>query len=227
MIVNCGTFHGGIAATTPTGSWRTIDVGAERAGAGLLPGEGAGDGQERLDLHPRRRRLGEVGEGRAASPSRSRSSRPCRPSLPAYRFEKFWTTSIRSSGVIRGHGPVSKARRAAATAASMSALLPSGTVATTCSVCGETTWIVSPVAGAAQSPSMKKRAVVEAHADLLGCGRRSGGEGEEVGEAGRVVAADAEVLEEAAALGAVQVARPTWSTQPNMKRPCTASSAMS
>ncbi len=26
MIVNCGTFHGGIAATTPTGSRRTTTV---------------------------------------------------------------------------------------------------------------------------------------------------------------------------------------------------------
>ena len=66
-------------------------------------------------------------------------------------------TSIRSSGVgIRGQGPWSNACRAAATAASMSAGLPSGTVATTCSECGLTTSMVSPVAGAAQPPSMKK-----------------------------------------------------------------------
>ena len=154
MIVNCGTFHGGIAATTPTGSrrtttgpstpWRCSSQGNSRAiprnasicihGAGLWA-----------------RLLNEVG----APISRViRSAMAVR--LPAYRLENSCMTAIRSSGVIRGHGPWSNARRAAATAASMSAGLPSGTVATTCSECGLTTSMVSPVAGAAQPPSMKK-----------------------------------------------------------------------
>ena len=76
------------------------------------------------------------------------------PSRAAYRWERRWTTSIRSAGDVRGQGPSSKARRAAATAASMSAGRPSGTRATTCSVCGETTSMTSPVAGRAQRPSM-------------------------------------------------------------------------
>src|SRR6478736_10223379 len=124
------------------------------------------------------------------------------PSLPAYRLEKFWTTSIRSSGDIRGHGPESNARRAAATAASMSALLPSGTVATTCSECGETTWIVSPVAGVAHSPSMKRVLWSRLMANLLRF-RRLGSEGEEVSEARGIVAADHAVLEEPETLRAV------------------------
>ena len=45
------------------------DVVAEHAGALLLPRERARDGDERVEHHPRRRRLGEVGEGDAASPS--------------------------------------------------------------------------------------------------------------------------------------------------------------
>jgi hypothetical protein len=74
----------------------------------------------------------------------------------AYSPEKACTTSIRCSGVIRGQGPWSNAARAAVTAASMSAGLPSGTRATTSSECGLTTSRTSEVAGAAQPPSMKK-----------------------------------------------------------------------
>ncbi len=69
-------------------------------------------------------------------------------------------TSARSAGAIRGHGPSSNARRAAATAASTSATLAAGTRAKTSSVCGETTPIVSAVAGATQSPPMKSLSCV-------------------------------------------------------------------
>ena len=77
------------------------------------------------------------------------------PRRAAYRAENASTTAIRSAGDIRGHGPSSKACRAAATAASMSAAVPSGTVATSSSLCGEITCSRSPEAGADHSPPMK------------------------------------------------------------------------
>ena len=65
--------------------------------------------------------------------------------------------SPRSAGVMRGQGPRSKAVRAAATALSMSASVPSGTRPTTSSVDGEITEMVSVPSGATQSPPMNKR----------------------------------------------------------------------
>src|ERR1044071_5269320 len=59
---------------------------------------------------------------------------------------------MRSSGDRRGHSPSSKAVRAAATARSMSAVVPSGTRPTTSSVCGEMTSMTSEPAGATHSP---------------------------------------------------------------------------
>ena len=66
-------------------------------------------------------------------------------------------TSPRSAGVRWGQGPWSKAERAAATALSMSASVPSGTRAMTSSVTGETIPMVSVPSGATQSPPMNKR----------------------------------------------------------------------
>ena len=63
--------------------------------------------------------------------------------------------SARSAGVILGHGPSSKARRAAATAASMSAGDASGTRPMTSSVWGETTSMTSVLAGFTHSLPMK------------------------------------------------------------------------
>ena len=68
---------------------------------------------------------------------------------------KRCTAAMRSSGDIRGHSPSSKAVRAAATARSMSAVVPSGTRPTTSSVCGEMTSMTSEPAGATHSPPMK------------------------------------------------------------------------
>ena len=68
---------------------------------------------------------------------------------------KRCTAAMRSSGDIRGHSPSSKALRAAATARSMSAVVPSGTRPTTSSVCGEMTSMTSEPAGATHSPPMK------------------------------------------------------------------------
>ena len=65
--------------------------------------------------------------------------------------------AARSAGVMRGHGPWSNAVRAAATALSMSASVPSGTRPTTSSVAGEITAMVSVPSGATQSPPMNKR----------------------------------------------------------------------
>src|SRR6478735_1105644 len=195
MIVNCGTFHGGIAATTPTGSRRTT------TSVPSTPVRRSSHGNDRA--MPRNASICIHGAGDCArfandvgEPISSVISSAISPSLPAYRFEKFWTISMRSSGLIRGHGPESNARRAAATAASMSAVVPSGTVAITCSECGDTTWIVSDEAGAAHSPSMKS---VDRSSDMSS--PELGSEAEEVGEAGGVVAADREVLEQAPALG--------------------------
>jgi hypothetical protein len=56
-------------------------------------------------------------------------------------------TSARSAAVMRGHGPRSKASRAAVTARSISASRPSATRAMTSSLCGEITSIVAVVAG--------------------------------------------------------------------------------
>ena len=66
-------------------------------------------------------------------------------------------TSARSAGVMRGQGPWSNAVRAAATALSMSASVPSGTRPMTSSVDGEITEMVSVPSGATQSPPMNKR----------------------------------------------------------------------
>ena len=65
------------------------------------------------------------------------------------------TAAMRSSGDIRGHSPSSNAVRAAATARSMSAFVPSGTRPTTSSVWGEMTSMTSVPAGSTHSPPMK------------------------------------------------------------------------
>ena len=77
------------------------------------------------------------------------SAMTCAPALA--------TIAPRSAGLMRGQGPRSKAWRAAATALSMSASVPSGTRPTTSSVMGEMTEMVSVPSGATQSPPMNKR----------------------------------------------------------------------
>lgn len=62
--------------------------------------------------------------------------------------------SARSDGDMRGHGPRSKAARAAATARSMSAVEASGTRAMISSECGEITSIDPVPAGSTHFPSM-------------------------------------------------------------------------
>ncbi len=62
--------------------------------------------------------------------------------------------SRRSAGGMVAHSVLSKVWRAAATAASMSAAVPSGTVAMTSSVCGEITSIRCEPVEAIHSPPM-------------------------------------------------------------------------
>lgn len=64
------------------------------------------------------------------------------------------TTAIRSASGALAHTPDAKDVRAAATARSTSAREACGTRPMTCSVCGETTSIVSRPAGSAHSPPM-------------------------------------------------------------------------
>lgn len=72
-----------------------------------------------------------------------------------YSSWKRVTVACRSSGVSRGHGPLSNASRAAATAASTSAAVACGTVPTSDWSCGEWTSMISEPAGATQWPPMK------------------------------------------------------------------------
>src|SRR6476646_10531885 len=62
--------------------------------------------------------------------------------------------AARSSGDMCGHGPSSKALRAAAQAASTSAALASGTLPTNSPVAGECTSMASAVAGSVHLPPM-------------------------------------------------------------------------
>ena len=70
--------------------------------------------------------------------------------------ERRESAAPRSSGLIEGHGPLSNASRAAATALSMSAGEASGTCPMTSSVWGETTSMTASVSGFTNSPPMKK-----------------------------------------------------------------------
>ena len=79
----------------------------------------------------------------------------------------------RSSGAMRVHSLLSKAARAAATALSMSAVVPSGTWPTFSSVDGEITSITPVPAGATQSPPMYRRSSTGMLAPLTD-GRPSG-----------------------------------------------------
>ena len=64
-------------------------------------------------------------------------------------------TAARSFGGVEGHGPESKALRAAATAASTSAAAASGTLPTYSPVAGQCTSMTSDVDGAVHLPPMK------------------------------------------------------------------------
>lgn len=151
--VNCGTFHGTTAATTPTGSRRTSS------------GPSA----------PSRRSSYEKPRATVIAASHTIiAASACTMTLDVYGvpFSVLMTraissyraanaslirviTAIRSSTVIRGQGPSSNARRAAATARSTSPSQACGTRPMTCSVCGEMTSMTSRPSGSTNSPPMK------------------------------------------------------------------------
>ena len=64
------------------------------------------------------------------------------------------SAAARSSGDVRGHGPLSNASRAAATARSTSALVARGTYPMTSSVDGEITSMRPPSAAGTHAPPM-------------------------------------------------------------------------
>ena len=147
-----GAFHGTMAATTPTGSLVTTPTRSAVT----------------------TRRSNSNVRIRSAHWSKTGATRPVWDAvawliatpisstvIPAMSAERLRSrsaarasTSARSSGARRGHGPSSKAVRAAPTARSMSASVASGTSPTTCSVEGETTGSVSVPVGSTQRPSM-------------------------------------------------------------------------
>ena len=62
MVTNCGTFHGTMPATTPTGSWRTITSVPSMPARVSSHGNCRGDADERVEHHPRGGRLAELRE---------------------------------------------------------------------------------------------------------------------------------------------------------------------
>lgn len=150
--VNCGTFHGTTAATTPTGSRRTSSgprTPPRRSSYTKSRAMVIAASQTIIAPSAWARTDQEYGEPFWALMERAISSyRAATPSLIRV------TTAIRSSTVIRGQGPSSKARRAAATARSTSAAEACGTRPMTSSVCGETTSMTSSPSGSVNSPPM-------------------------------------------------------------------------
>lgn len=149
---NCGTFHGTTAATTPTGSRRTriFPRTPSRVSSYVKPRATVIAASHTI-IAPRAcaRTLQEYGEPFSEEMTRAISSwRTAIPSLIRL------TTSTRSSRLIRGQGPSSKACRATATARSTSAVDACGTRPMTSSVCGEITSMTSLPSGSVNSPPM-------------------------------------------------------------------------
>ena len=148
-----GTFHGVIAATTPTGARRT------RTGPPIMP--------VRVSTHW-------YWVASAAYESSTIVAENTWPMIDhcfgepfsdeivsAMSCERAWSASERrpiasprSTGVMCGQGPSSNALRAAATARSTSAVDAWGTCPMTSSVAGEITSMTSEPAGATHSPPM-------------------------------------------------------------------------
>jgi hypothetical protein len=128
--VTCGPFHGVIAATTPTGSRRTVT-------GPRIPSRRSSHAKPAPSWpkyrHPAAAaatcRGWDIGAPICAVIKAANSSRRL-----AYRSANLARISARSAGSIRGQGPRSNASRAAATARSMSAGVPAGTRPMTCSV---------------------------------------------------------------------------------------------
>lgn len=150
--MNCGTFHGTTAATTPTGSRRTSNgpsAPARRSSYGNSRATVIAASHTIIAASACTMTLDVYGVPFSELMTRAISSyRTANPSLIRV------TTAIRSSRLVRAQGPSSNARRPAATARSTSASQACGTRPMTCSVCGETTSIVSRPSGSTNSPPM-------------------------------------------------------------------------
>lgn len=150
--VNCGTFHGTMAATTPTGSRRTRSLPRApsrvssyvKLRATLIAESQTIIAASACTMTP------EV-YGVPFSLLMTRAISSCRTANASLIFVMI---SMRSSRLIRGQGPSSKARRATATARSTSAGAACGTRPKTSPVCGETTSMTSLPSGSVNSPPM-------------------------------------------------------------------------
>ena len=153
IVTNCGTFHGTMAPTTPTGSRRTMISPPMEPGRFSSQWKSAATPRKLVSMiHGAgdwARFENEIGEPISVVITSAMS-----PRWAAYRSEKRWTTAMRSAGSVCGQSPSSNAVRAAATARSMSASTASGTRPTSSSECGEMTSIALSLAGATHSPPM-------------------------------------------------------------------------
>ena len=153
IAMNSGTFHGMIAATTPTGSRRT------RLRPNMpLRSSSHGKDSASCCCTARTAVAGVICIMLTVPPGApiSLEMTPHTSSARAARSSvNLASTAARSAGVERGHGPESKAARAAVTAASTSASTASGTEPTSSRVAGERTSIVAEPAGATHWPPMK------------------------------------------------------------------------
>ena len=146
-----GKFHGEIATATPVGSKRVYAWCPESIGYASDVDIRAWSAKKRT-FHDERATswwawvigLPMSRVSAIASSSACSSMRSARRCMIAWRF----------SYPIRGHGPSSKARRAAATARSASALPPHATVAHCSRVKGSMSGIVAPSRDGTSSPSM-------------------------------------------------------------------------
>ena len=152
IVTNCDTFQGTTAATTPTGSWRTMTspnapVRASSHSKSLAIARKVLSIIQVAGAWPRFEKV--IGDPISSVITVARSS-----SRAAYALLNRSTAAIRSSTGAADQSPASKVVRAAATALSTSSTAASGTRAMTSSVWGETTSIRAPVAGATHSPPM-------------------------------------------------------------------------
>ena len=165
-----GTFHGAIAPTTPTGSFVTRTSGLSTPVRTSSKAKLAARLGVVVEDHRRRQHLAELGPRHRASPSRPRSISAISTISAVMASATLARIAPRSAGAIRGHGPWSKAWRAAATALSTSASVASGTRATTSSVDGEIDLDLARSLRGDPRPSDEQPVVVlDGHGPLLRC----------------------------------------------------------
>lgn len=146
-----GAFHGVIVPTTPTGV-RT----SRAAPSGVARSSENGKSSRRSAALSHMRRAAAwydvlAARGAPISVIRASDISARRTSISSLTRR---SAAARSFWLIRGHGPRSKASRAAATAASTSAASPSGTWAMISSVVGEMTSMTFELDGVVQWPPM-------------------------------------------------------------------------